>query len=498
MSPPALESRPFYPILYTALGMGLSYYGGALLPFHWAAALLTGFLVFSVILLSFFVTLSFLPFDSPPPLVLRSALALGAGVLGLALGFGPGRGTQNLALGLYPDRIQAIQGVLLEDPRTLQGGSGLGTLELSHSYGQGGLRASARGRLRVFFPPQALPQLREFGRGAFIYVEGTLSEGSQGPAFNARSLHVQNPAPALEQFRSRVRMGLLGLFQREGQTPPWGALASALLLGVRDDLDADLALAFRNAGSSHILALSGMHLAVITGLLALILKKPLGAPRAALAGALFILFYVFIVGPQPSLVRALIMYLIGCIALWGFLKPHLLSLLAMSFIIQILVQHDSGLSVSFILSYLALLGILVLGTRIQALFKGRVPALVSASLGASLGAFLFSAPVVAYYFGTLRPIGILAGLALAPLSTIFMILAILSLGLGAAGVSLLDPLMELLYGLIGTLASLGARAPGIYTPRPLLVLAVCLFVYTLIHLLSLWDQKQRNKLAAFA
>jgi competence protein ComEC len=213
------------------------------------------------------------------------------------------------------------------------------------------------------------------------------------------------------------------MLQRLGEKS-WGGLAAALLLGSRENLEGDLARAYRDAGLSHILALSGMHLAFLSGLLTLALKKPLGKRGALTAGLGFIFLYVLLVGPQPSLVRSVIMYALGsCLVLSGTVRQPL-ALLGAAFLIQLLADPPSALSISFILSYLALGGILILGGPLESLFRGSLPPPAAAGLAASLGAFIATAPAVTAFFGVLRPLGIIAGFIAVPLSSGFMALSI--------------------------------------------------------------------------
>jgi competence protein ComEC len=344
--------------------------------------------------------------------------------------------------------------------------------------------------------------LKEFGRGCEIYADGVYSEGALGPVFRASSLHVFTPAPALEQFRTALRMKLLDRFQnRQGSEPTeWGGLASALLLGVRDDLNTDLSEGFRNSGCSHILALSGMHLAILSGVLAFLIRRPLGIRWASLLGAVFIVFYVFVAGSQPSLVRAAIMYLIGAAALWGFFKAGALSLLCLAFIIQLIFQSQTGVSLSFILSYLALFGILTLGEKIHSLFRGKLPEVLSGALSASLGAFIVTSPVVALFFDSLRPVGILAGLVLAPISALFMVLSLAALAASFLPFPLwnfLDFTLTWIYRFLEYFVSLAGKVPGLSVSGPTPVLVFTLLLWFFVLLIHRRDQAYRNSVASF-
>jgi competence protein ComEC len=226
-----------------------------------------------------------------------------------------------------------------------------------------------------------------------------------------------------------------------------------------------------------------MHLAVLSALIAFLLKKPLGIKPAALGGAFFILFYVYLVGPQPSLVRAAIMYLLGTAAILGAFPRQPIPLLGLAFLIQIIMDPPSGDTLSFMLSYLALGGILIAGEAIHDLLRGKLPEILAQPLSASLGAFVATAAVSSAAFEIIRPGGIWAGLGIVPLSTLFMILAIVYLGVSFLLPPLTGPLklaLSGLYDLLGAAASLASRIPGIagFSPAVLggvsLVLVVCL------------------------
>jgi len=521
LGPNSKEQRTIYPPISAAFAMALSYYTYPLLiSFSFGQNSLFSLVLLVLVLLmlidGFLRTANSLPGEKSIFLRKLGILATAAAI-GFSLGIAARRSfSGSVEMGLETESVTAISGILREDPRFLQsarnpGGSGMGVIELQGCTGRGGLRASGRGMVTVFFPSESINRLKEFGRGCEIYVDGTFSITSRGTGrgtlFNAVSIHIVKPAPAVEIFRTRLRSALLERLQnnqsRRGMAakpPIWGGLASALLLGMRDDLDVELSEGFRNSGCTHILALSGMHLAILSGILAFLIRKPLGIRWASLVGAIFVLLYVFIAGSQPSLVRAAIMYFIGTFAIWGLLKARSLSLLCMAFIIQLLFQSETGASLSFILSYLALLGILTLGEAVRDLFRGRLPEVPGAGLSASIGAFVFTAPVVALYFASVRPIGILAGLVAAPLASVFMILSLAALAASFLPFpvwNIFDFILAWIYRLLELLVGLAGRIPGFSASNPVTVLIFSIFFCLLIYFLHVWNRRYRNSIAPF-
>jgi competence protein ComEC len=416
--------------------------------------------------------------------VFRPAVAVigFAAAAGVAIGLISGAAARKpFSPGLPVEKVRSVEGVLLDDPGT--GGAGGFANVLVTAAGADGLpgcgsvRSSAKGTALVFFPDSSISRLKAFGRGGEVFVEGTFSPNAEKrygkPVFSARSVHVVKPASRLEQFRTGARLSLIGTLSALDP----GGLAAALLLGSRENLDEGLERSYRDAGLSHILALSGMHLSFFSGLLALFLKRPLGKKAAALAGLLFIAVFVFLVGPQPSLVRAAIMYAIGVWAIFSAMPGYTVVFLGAAFLVQIVLDPASGLSLSFILSYTALAGILLLGKRLAFLMRGRAPLSLANALSASLGAFIAAAPFVAAFFGVLRPGGILSGLVVVPLTSLFMAASLLFLVLGGFFPRIAVEVLSFLEKIIAGVVSAAAGAPGIEAPFfPVLALSLCLAV----------------------
>jgi competence protein ComEC len=464
-------------VKYSALGAVLGFYCIASLGL---AGILT-FLLLSLAVLCLFRVLSSLdPQSRSLRLAAVNSIAVAAG---LCLGICAASAGRNIVkFGIPEEKIIAIEGVLLEDPRVISEGRIMASLNLKKSAGAKGLRVSSSGSITVFFPEESALKLRSFGRGTAVFAEGRLRNADKGYIFSADSLHITKAAPPLQRMRTDIRLKLIERFEGSGSSADaWGGLALALLVGIRDSLDSNLTLQYRSAGLSYILALSGMHLAVITALISFLLKKPLGLKPAAIAGALIICLYCFITGPMPSLNRAAIMYLIGVLAVLGALPKNTMSILALSFLIQIVISPASGNSISFILSYLAMLGILIVGKALSSLLAGKVPDFVLQPLAISCGAFLATAGVCYSIFGYIAPAGIIAGLVIVPATTVFMIGSLIWLVLDLVSLSgILNAPLYLLYLLMEKTASVAGKAPAINAANPSLILVLSILLSLII------------------
>ncbi|MDR2143563.1 MAG: ComEC/Rec2 family competence protein [Treponema sp.] len=428
------------------------------------------------------------------------ALGISAALAGgFAIGYVSGTAARKpFSPGLPPEKVSSIRGILLDDPRT-GGSGGLANVVASAAGadslpGCGNVRSSAKGTALVFFPDSAIPRLKEFGRGGEVFVEGVFSPNAEKrygkPVFSARSVHVVKPASRPEQFRTAARLSLI----RTLSSLDPGGLAAALLLGSREGLDQGLERSYRDAGLSHILALSGMHLSFFSGLLAFFLKRPLGKKAAALAGLLFIAVFVFIVGPLPSLVRAAIMYAIGVWAILSDMPKFTVVFLGAAFLIQIAFDPASGLSLSFMLSYAALAGLLLLGEKFSFLMRGRSSPVKA--LAASLGAFVAAAPFAAAFFGELRPGGIISGLVVVPLTSLFMAASLLFLACGGFFPPAAIKILSVLELVIAKTVSAAALIPGVKAPF-FPALALSLSVAALVFFAEKRLRLYRSRLESF-
>ena len=251
------------------------------------------------------------------------------------------------------------------------------------------------------------------------------------------------------------------------------ALLLALLTGQKEGLARDTVSAFRAAGASHILALSGLHLGIIYLIISKLLAF-LGNSRAAAALRSFIIvalsaFYVFMTGASPSLVRAFLFITLSETARHcpGRRKTPL-SGWCTALMIQLLFRPEAISSVGFQLSYLAMLGIFTLFPYLEGWYtpasgkagKRDPLRLIWKSVALSVSCQVFTAPLVWFTFHTFPRYFLITNLTTLPLTEGLMVCGIATAALAAAGISaplltgLTDLLSVALIGSLGTIASM--------------------------------------------
>ena len=151
-----------------------------------------------------------------------------------------------------------------------------------------------------------------------------------------------------------------------------GGLLTALVIGDRSGLDTNTMTNFNRTGTTHILAVSGMHLVIIFAAISRILKLFRINKRIATAANLVIcFFYVALTGFASSVTRAFVMMLVsGILYLLSESRDSITSLFISVFII-ILVQPYSVYDLSLWLSAFAALGVICYGELFADKLKGK-------------------------------------------------------------------------------------------------------------------------------
>ena len=304
----------------------------------------------------------------------------------------------------------------------------------------------------------------EIPPGASIEAEvAGLFPGRAG-VWYASAVHMTVGEPPLSGLiRARAYRSLArGIERSAGSGAP---LLKALLLGERTDLTVRTEELFRRAGVSHVLALSGMHLAIVAALVVALVLPLFGRRVALIAGAVVALAYTLFIGARPSLVRATVMCEIMLI-LMLFERPlHLVEVVAAAFLVHLLLQPAAISEVSFQLSYLALLGISVIAPGLMREMRPWIPTAIVAPLAAGVGAQVAGAPVLFRTFGRIYPIGVVAGAVLGPLVALFMTAGIIGIAVSMipvpslAGVS--SRILSAMASIIESIAWWFAGAPAV-------------------------------------
>lgn len=239
------------------------------------------------------------------------------------------------------------------------------------------------------------------------------------------------------------------------------AVAEALLIGYKQDLDKDLVQAYSNAGVVHIIAISGLHLGLIYFLLVWLVDRLPLVRRSKLIKAIIILGclwgFSLLTGASASVLRSAVMFTFIVLGKYFFRQANMYNTLAASAFVLLCFDPYLLWDVGFQLSYLAVIGIVWLQKPIEGLWviplykrpKGNELFLkpVNTVLFAgnwllrhlwkmstiTLAAQLATTPITIYYFHQFPNLFLFANIIAVPLSTIILYLEILLIAVSPIG-----------------------------------------------------------------
>ena len=198
-----------------------------------------------------------------------------------------------------------------------------------------------------------------------------------------------------------------------------GAFLRAILLGDRSELPKHVQASFKNSGTMHVLAISGLHIGIIA-LVILYLFRLLRLKREFSYGltVIFLIFFAILALSRPSVVRAVVMAAIFLVGMLLGKKVDVYNSLGAAALF-ILIRNPKDISnVGFQLSFVAVVSILFFTPKFMRIVKEGtnfyIKRFLYTPLAVSISAWLATAPLIWYYFKITTPIAIIANLFIIP------------------------------------------------------------------------------------
>ncbi|HSD30935.1 MAG TPA: DNA internalization-related competence protein ComEC/Rec2, partial [Gemmatimonadales bacterium] len=234
-------------------------------------------------------------------------------------------------------------------------------------------------------------------------------------------------------------------------------LVDALVIGRTADVDSELRERYARSGLAHILSISGLHVGFFAAWLALLLRLAGVPPRPRLVcEGVAVFAYCWVIGFPAPATRAGLMLALDGVARWRQRVVAPRGTVALAALVVLLADPWAIRSVGAWLSVSAIAAVIWAGRAVS----GPPPLKLVAPAAA---ATLVTAPITAYAFGTVAPIGVIANLVAIPLGSIAVPGMIFALGLS----SLVPALGALLaagsgatLALLDLVAATAARVPG--------------------------------------
>ena len=275
------------------------------------------------------------------------------------------------------------------------------------------------------------------------------------------------------------------LFNRAEENYSYGIrnINRAILLGDNTRIKKDLKDKIRYIGLSHIFAMSGLHIGLVIVIFYFIFKKTVKNKRLIeILLLISITLYYLSVKESPSFTRAYIMAVVYLLGKLFYEKVDLRKTLFVSAIISILINPIAIFSVSFQLSYGAMIAITYIFPYVRKINYKKFKILDYILFTSTIQIFLI--PITVYYFSTVQVLSLISNLIFLPLASFYITINYIALFLENFYLSfLLKPIIEILYKILIYFIDFFSELPYLsieYTNKKLVYIYIIVFVIIVI------------------
>lgn len=268
------------------------------------------------------------------------------------------------------------------------------------------------------FDVERYMRLKGVSGSVFLPVGGWQSVGMGNVSLQMRAL--------------ALRDDIVKMYERQGFEGNALSLLAAFSVGEKRGFSQELKEVYSDAGVSHLLALSGLHLGLFYMVVVTLLGFAGGSRKWYIARELLALLllwvFAFVAGLTPSIVRAAVLF--SLVSVGRCLRRDSSSLNSLAFAAMVMLLFSPRLlfDISFQLSFSAVLAIILLTPwlreRLGCNKRGRLYRSLVSLLAVSFSAQVGVLPFVWYYFGTFPLYFLFANLLLVPLATVLMTLVV--------------------------------------------------------------------------
>lgn len=232
------------------------------------------------------------------------------------------------------------------------------------------------------------------------------------------------------QFRMYLQRRIDLLFSSENS-----GIVRALLTGDRSQIPYETNTNFSLTGTAHVLAVSGLHVGVISFSILLLLSYIRNKTLKFVIFVLLLASFVMLTGFQPSTIRASTMAVLIYIVWLLQRRTNLLNVFSFAIVLILFIQPELIFNIGFQMSAGALLGISLLFETTKQTFSlfvndsHNLSKYIIGSLSVTLSVSIIVSTIIAYYFNFYSIISPLANLLVVPLITLVLVFSIIALAL---------------------------------------------------------------------
>lgn len=221
-----------------------------------------------------------------------------------------------------------------------------------------------------------------------------------------------------EKIRKSIKDTLLSSMSEEN-----AYIAYAVLTGEKSGIEDEIYHNYKASGIVHILTVSGLHIGVFSFCIAFILKKLKAKGWLNLIiTATILLFYCYVCGFSPSVVRASIMSLVLIFSWVSGKQYDTLSSISLAGIILLFINPLYGFDVGFLMSFFCVIFIALVQRPFSKLFEMFLPRKVSQLLAVSVSTMIGTLPFLASFYSNFNFLALFANFVAVPFFSVVFVL----------------------------------------------------------------------------
>ena len=288
-----------------------------------------------------------------------------------------------------------------------------------------------------------------------------------------------------------------------------------VMLGYTDNIDKEIKEQFSESNISHVLAVSGMHIAYVIIISKKITEKVLGKRISYIVASFILIIYMYITGFSTSIVRAGIMGIINCMSFVFYRKSNTINNIAIASLIILVNNPYTLMSISFLLTYGGTLGIILFNSTIEKILKSikirnkkwkylfvkiqRKSENIIKIISVSISAQIIIAPIMLIQFNTIGISFLITNLLLSFIIGIIVMGGFLQILISFISIQLGKILANFIsipiYGLI-LISKIGTKIPlgnfKVSTPNLNKIIIYYIIIYIVIYFYKLFHSQKLN------
>lgn len=277
-------------------------------------------------------------------------------------------------------------------------------------------------------------------------------------------------------------------------------ILTSIILGDSSHLDEEDLIKYRDLGLAHILAVSGLHIGIISGSLIYLLSRTGLNRRINIILSISIIWiYSYLIGFPPSTIRAGIMFTILYLSHLTHEPYDSINAVMFSMLFSLFINPFWIFDVGFQLSYLATISIIVFTSKIKLLFypnKNNMIGTISSILAVNIGLL----PIQSYYFNRISILGLIANLITVPLLSLTLILGMIMIlfnytisYVNIILAAVMDLLLSIVTIIINILGEIPFNVIKLYSPDLVTILLYYLAILIVLGVIDIYGYKTSLK-----